>query len=98
MIAYLPTPILIATKKATETKQVKKRKRAVDYKTFLNPDSLTIVKGFTEPSMATVKAADQFQFMRLGYFCVDADSSPQNRVFNRVVALKDSWSKISNRN
>jgi glutaminyl-tRNA synthetase len=76
----------------------KKRKRAVDYKTFLNPDSLTIVKGFTEPSMATVKAADQFQFMRLGYFCVDADSSPQNRVFNRVVALKDSWSKISNRN
>ena len=75
----------------------KKRKRAVDYKTFINPDSLKVVNGYTEPSLVAEKIGQQFQFMRLGYFSVDKDSLPEHRVFNRVVALKDSWSKIQNR-
>lgn len=75
----------------------KKRKRPVDYKTFINPDSLKVVNGYTEPSLLAEKIGQQFQFMRLGYFSVDKDSLPEHRVFNRVVALKDSWSKIQNR-
>lgn len=75
----------------------KKRRRAVDYKKFLNPDSLQTVQGFTEPGLKDVQQGAAFQFMRLGYFSVDTDSSNDKTVFNRVVALKDSWSKIKNK-
>jgi glutaminyl-tRNA synthetase len=47
-----------------------------------------------EPSLADAKSGDRFQFERLGYFCVDSDSKPGNPVFNRTVALKDTWAKI----
>jgi glutaminyl-tRNA synthetase len=63
-----------------------------DYKDNLNPDSL--VKPTTclvEPSLATAKAGQGFQFLRQGYFCVDPDSSEDKLVFNRIVSLKDSW-------
>jgi glutaminyl-tRNA synthetase len=67
-----------------------------DYRKFLNPDSLRILKGCkVEPSLANVKPLDKFQFQRLGYFCVDYDSNPENLVFNRTVSLKDTWARIN---
>jgi glutaminyl-tRNA synthetase len=48
-----------------------------------------------EPSLATAQPGDRFQFERQGYFCVDKDTLAQNRlVFNRTVALRDTWAKI----
>jgi glutaminyl-tRNA synthetase len=62
---------------------------------FINPNSLHINKNaFVEPSLAKVKVGDNFQFQRLGYFNVDNDSTAENIVFNRTVALKDSWAKV----
>ncbi|MBI5195907.1 MAG: glutamine--tRNA ligase/YqeY domain fusion protein [Nitrospirae bacterium] len=61
----------------------------------LNPASLeklTLCK--TEPGLAGAKACERFQFERLGYFCVDPDSSAGKLVFNRTVTLKDEWAKI----
>ncbi len=67
----------------------------VDYKTNLNPDSLKVMKGYVEPSVSGTKPLDKFQFERLGYFCTDSDSNDDRLVFNRTVALKDSWSKAN---
>lgn len=58
---------------------------------FMNPNSLEIVKGFVEPSLATVQAGEKFQFQRLGYFNVDNDTSIGKIVFNKTVGLKDAW-------
>jgi glutaminyl-tRNA synthetase len=65
-----------------------------DYKDLLNPDSLKTVTGFIEPSVMNAKPMDKFQFERIGYFCVDKDSTPEKLIFNRTVTLRDSWSKI----
>jgi len=62
-----------------------------DFLEFVNPDSLKIVTGFVEPSLAKAKDGDTFQFQRLGYFTVDKDSAPGKLVFNRTVGLKDAW-------
>ena len=60
----------------------------------LNPDSLTVLKGCKlDNSLKGVKAGETFQFMRQGYFCVDPDSNGETTVFNRTVALKDSFAK-----
>ncbi len=67
-----------------------------DYRSFLNPCSLKILTGCKlEPSLRTAKPLDKFQFQRLGYFCVDYDSTETKPVFNRTVQLKDTWSKIN---
>jgi glutaminyl-tRNA synthetase len=61
----------------------------------LNPNSLEVLTGAKlEPSLATAKPGDRFQFERVGYFCLDPDSTPGNLVFNRTLPLKDSWAKI----
>jgi glutaminyl-tRNA synthetase len=66
----------------------------VDFLTQINPVSLEILEGARlEPSLASQPAGAMFQFERLGYFCVDADSAPGTPVFNRTVPLKDSWAK-----
>jgi len=66
-----------------------------DFTANLNPNSLQVVKGAKlEPSLANAVAGSRYQFERLGYFCVDPDSKPGKPVFNRSVALKDSWAKI----
>ncbi|MBI9041023.1 glutamine--tRNA ligase/YqeY domain fusion protein [Lutibacter sp.] len=65
-----------------------------DFKEFLNPDSLNIIKAFVEPSLKTAKILDRFQFQRLGYFCVDKDTTNEHLVFNRTVPLRDSWAKM----
>jgi len=65
------------------------------YNDYLNPASLTVLENcFVEPSLAEAKPLDRFQFLRQGYFCADADSTPERPVFNRTVALKDSWAKM----
>ena len=48
-----------------------------------------------ESNLTNLSVGDKFQFLRLGYFCVDKDSTPKKPVFNRTVALKDSWKKIN---
>jgi glutaminyl-tRNA synthetase len=66
-----------------------------DWKSSLNPESLTVIKGYLEPSLQKVNHLDKYQFERLGYFCVDYDSTPEHLVFNRTVTLKDTWAKIA---
>ncbi|HEX7728352.1 MAG TPA: glutamine--tRNA ligase/YqeY domain fusion protein [Terracidiphilus sp.] len=61
----------------------------------LNPNSLEIIPGAKlEPSLATAKVEDRYQFERVGYFCLDSDSTPEKLVFNRTLPLKDSWAKL----
>jgi glutaminyl-tRNA synthetase len=70
----------------------------VDFLTQLNPDSLKRIDCFVEPSLAGVKPGETVQFERQGYFCCDPDSTPEKPVFNRVVTLKDSWTKQLQKN
>jgi glutaminyl-tRNA synthetase len=66
-----------------------------DFKSFLNPKSLEVLKPcFLEPSLAGAAPESFYQFERQGYFCVDRDSTPGALVFNRSVTLKDPWAKI----
>ncbi len=60
----------------------------------INPNSLVISTGYVEPSLASSKAGDRFQFERQGYFCADIDTTPEKPVFNLTVNLKDAWAKI----
>lgn len=60
----------------------------------LNPNSLEVLNGFVEPSLASAEVGSRFQFERLGYFCVDKDSTKVKPVFNLTVNLKDTWAKV----
>ena len=61
----------------------------------LNPNSLEVLKGCKlEPSLKGVQPGSRYQFERLGYFCADPDSTPETPVFNRTVALRDTWAKL----
>jgi glutaminyl-tRNA synthetase len=65
-----------------------------DFRTFINPESLTVIQhAKLEPSLRAAKPEDKFQFQRLGYFCMDKDSTPEKPLFNRTVPLRDSWTK-----
>ena len=68
-----------------------------DFKSNMNPDSLSVVTGYVEPYMLNAKAEDKVQFERTGYFCVDKDTTPEKLVFNRTVPLRDSWAKKMNK-
>ncbi len=57
----------------------------------LNPNSLTVVDALVEPSLATARPGDTFQFVRDGYFCVDPDTTAERLVFNRTVSLREGW-------
>ena len=62
----------------------------------LNPDSLEVLTDcIVEPCLADAKLGDYFQFERLGYFCLDKDSTPEKPSFNRTVTLRDTWAKIA---
>ena len=66
-----------------------------DWKDNLNPSSLEVLKNSKlEPSLSQATPGDRFQFERLGYFCADIDSKPNQPVFNRTVTLRDTWAKI----
>ena len=75
--------------------------KEVDFKEYINPNSLEVITGYLEPSLATAKNSDQFQFQRLGYYCVDRDSSPEasggKLVFNKTVGLRDTWAKVESK-
>ncbi|MEI9945146.1 MAG: glutamine--tRNA ligase/YqeY domain fusion protein [Chitinophagaceae bacterium] len=65
-----------------------------DFKEYINPDSLKVVKGaFAEPALMQAKFDERYQFLRKGYFVLDKDSSTSGMVFNRTVTLKDAWAK-----
>ncbi|EFL50193.1 glutaminyl-tRNA synthetase [Solidesulfovibrio fructosivorans JJ]] len=69
-----------------------------DFKDWLNSDSLEVIEdALIEPALAGVTAGENIQFERLGYFCADKDGTPQKPVFNRSVALRDSWAKAAGR-
>ncbi|MCG7598688.1 glutamine--tRNA ligase/YqeY domain fusion protein [Halomonas sp. McH1-25] len=71
------------------------RDRDVDFLEHLNENSLSVVEGYGEPSLAEIGPEDRFQFERVGYFCADRHALAEGRrVFNRTVGLKDTWAKI----
>ncbi|HEX2960469.1 MAG TPA: glutamine--tRNA ligase/YqeY domain fusion protein [Ignavibacteriales bacterium] len=73
-------------------------KEGSDWKSNLNPDSLQVLtSALVEPSLKDAPRGSKYQFERQGYFCVDPDSTVEKLVFNRTVALKDSWAKIENK-
>lgn len=79
--------------KAENPYDVEEGKSYVDY---LNTDSLTVTTAKVEPYVLEAKGGDKFQFERIGYFCVDTRHSTAGKpVFNRTVALKDTWAKVS---
>ena len=66
---------------------------------MLNPHSLErLTNCYVEPCLADAKPLDHFQFQRIGYFCVDKESTPEHLVFNRTATLKDSWGKLVAKN
>jgi glutaminyl-tRNA synthetase len=60
------------------------------YMEFINPDSLKVITGFVEPGLKNAGVSEKFQFQRIGYFCVDKESTEEHLVFNRTVNLRDS--------
>ncbi|WP_417352914.1 glutamine--tRNA ligase/YqeY domain fusion protein [Flavobacterium alkalisoli] len=71
--------------------------KEIDFKSYLNPNSLEVITGYLEPSLKESNSGDRFQFQRLGYFCVDPDSTSENLVFNKTVGLRDTWAKIESK-
>ena len=68
-----------------------------DWRQNINPESLRTTKAMLEPSLAEAQVGDRFQFERMGYFCVDPDTTTNQMVINRVATLKDTWAKISSK-
>lgn len=62
-----------------------------DVTAFLNPESLQTVNGYCEHTLISANVGDTFQFLRMGYFCKDPDSTEEKSVYNRVVSLKDGY-------
>jgi glutaminyl-tRNA synthetase len=71
--------------------------KEVDFKEYLNPNSLETITGYLEPSLKSAEAGERFQFQRLGYFCVDKDSNAMQIVFNKTVGLRDTWAKVESK-
>ncbi len=67
--------------------------KEIDYKEFINPDSLKVITAKVEPSLGNAEIGTQVQFMRKGYYCVDLDSTPDHLVFNLTATLRDSYAK-----
>jgi glutaminyl-tRNA synthetase len=69
-----------------------------DFRSNLNPQSLQVLSDcMVEPSLKDAKPFDQIQFERLGYFCIDTDTTNDRLVINRTVTLRDTWAKIQKR-
>jgi glutaminyl-tRNA synthetase len=64
-----------------------------NFKDYINPNSLTTIKAFVEPSLVNTSLSEHLQFIRKGYFIKDSDSTANKLVFNRTVGLKDTWAK-----
>jgi len=68
-----------------------------DFMEFVNPNSIEVITGFLEPHLSNAIPGDKFQFQRIGYFCIDPDSTSEKLVFNKTVGLRDSWAKIEHK-
>jgi glutaminyl-tRNA synthetase len=64
-----------------------------DFKSFINSQSLEVVNAKCEPALRDANAEERYQFERLGYFALDSDSTPEKRVWNRTITLRDTWAK-----
>lgn len=64
-----------------------------DFKEYINPESLRVIRGYAEPSLLSSTQEQRFQFLRKGYYCLDRDSFSGKMIFNRTVSLKDGWKK-----
>lgn len=71
--------------------------KEVDFKNYINPNSLEVITGYVEPGLTSAQPEDKFQFQRLGYFCTDKDSTSKKLVFNKTVGLRDTWAKIESK-
>ena len=71
--------------------------KEIDFKEFINPNSLELITGYVEPSLKMSNNLDHFQFQRLGYYCVDKDSTPEKLIFNKTVGLRDTWAKVESK-
>ena len=71
--------------------------KEVDFKEYINPNSLEVITGYLEPSLISAKNGERFQFQRLGYYCVDKDSSSEKLIFNKTVGLRDTWAKVESK-
>ena len=71
--------------------------KEVDFKEYINPNSLEVITGYLEPSLKSAEAGEHFQFQRLGYFCVDKDTNAEQLVFNKTVGLRDTWAKVESK-
>jgi len=70
-----------------------------DFKDYLNPNSLEVLpQVFAEPALKEARESERFQFLRKGYFCLDADSNGGKLIFNRTVTLRDMWTKEAKKN
>ncbi len=69
----------------------------VDFKSFINPNSLQVITGYLEPGLKSAEAGEHYQFQRLGYFCVDPDTNAEKIVFNKTVGLRDTWAKVESK-
>jgi glutaminyl-tRNA synthetase len=66
-----------------------------DYRSNLSPNSLEIIENcMVEPDLVNAKPGERFQFLRMGYYCVDISSGESKLIFNRTVGLKDTWAKV----
>ena len=68
-----------------------------DFMDFLNPESLETITAYVEPGLKDVEVGDRMQFQRMGYFCVDPDTTTEKIVFNKTVGLRDTWAKIESK-
>ena len=89
------TPKCVSTTSSSPRKTRIRLKKGQEFTANLNPVSLEVIaQAKLEPSLANAPIGGRYQFERLGYFCVDSDSRPGSLVFNRTVALKDTWAKV----
>jgi len=71
--------------------------KEVDFKEYINPNSLDVITGYLEPSLKSAEPGERYQFQRLGYYCVDTDTNAEQIVFNKTVGLRDTWAKIESK-
>ena len=71
--------------------------KEIDFKEYINPNSLHVITGYMEPSLKSAEIGERYQFQRLGYFCVDKDTNAERIVFNKTVGLRDTWAKLESK-
>jgi len=94
----LPTEVRLYDRLFTRPDPMDADEEGGDFRAHLNPSSLETLRGCQlEPGLAQAAPGSIFQFLRLGYFCQDPDSTPERPVYNRTVTLRDTWAKIEGR-